>query len=98
MQMIVTMSMRYRHRERSSFGFLFGKDYARTRTYQTSIFLRNFSVEDPVHKFKESGGSGTRGGTSSAMGWTLASGKSAEDYLNEKWQVKQSQIRPTRLP
>jgi len=97
MQVIVTMSMRYRHRERSSFGFLFGKDYARTRTYQTRVFLRNLSVEEPRHKFEDSGGSGTRG-ISSGMGWTLASGKSAEDYLTGKWQARQSQVRPTRLP
>jgi prepilin-type N-terminal cleavage/methylation domain-containing protein len=98
MQVIVTMSMRYRHRERSSFGFLFGKDYARSRTYQTRVFLRNFSVENPVHKFAESGGSGTRRGNSSTMGWTLASGNSAEEYLDDKWQAHQSHIRPTKIP
>lgn len=97
MQVIVTMSMRYRHRERSSFGFLFGKDYARTRTYQTRVFLRNLSVEEPRRKFEDTGGSGSGRGFS-GMGWTLASGKSAEEYLNEKWQARQSQVRPTRLP
>jgi len=96
-QVSVTMRMRYRHRERPTFGFLFGSDYARTRTYHTRAFLRNLTVEDPRQKIVEEDGSGGGSG-STVMGWRLASGKSAEEYLTEKWEASQSRIRPVRLP
>ncbi|MBU1937208.1 type II secretion system GspH family protein [bacterium] len=98
-QMLVTIRMRYRHRERSTYGFLFGEDYARTRTYRTSIFLRNFNVESPRHEFTTDEGSGGGGGSASPfLGWSLASGKSAQAYLKDKWDAKHSRIRPASLP
>ena len=98
-QIILTIRMRYSHRENSSFGFIFGEDYARTRTYQTSVFLRNLNVENPRHEFTSDEGSGG-GGTAAfpAIGWSLASGKSAQAYLQDKWDAKQSRIRPVSLP
>ncbi len=98
-QIIVKIRMRYRHLERPTFGFLFGEDYARTRTYQTSVFLRNLNVENPRHVFASEQGSGG-GGTAAfpALGWSLASGKSAQAYLKDKWDAKQSRIRPVSLP
>ena len=99
-QIRVTIRMRYRHRERSTFGFLFGEDYARTRTYQTSIFLRNLNVENPRHIFtgEETSGGGSGTMTSPFIGWTLASGKSAQAYLKDKWNAKHGRIRTVNLP
>lgn len=96
-QIIITMRMRYRHRERPGLGFLFGPDYARTRTHQTRVFLRNLTVRNPRQKIVDGGGSGGEGG-SALLGWSLASGKTAEEYLTEKWQQKQSRTRRVRLP
>lgn len=98
-QIIVTVRMRYRHREQPTFGFLFGEDYARTRTYQASVFIRNGIVKDApiMKKIQEAGGGSGGGGTLTTLGWSLSSGKSVEEYLTEKWQQNQSRIRPTRL-
>ncbi|MFH1011891.1 MAG: prepilin-type N-terminal cleavage/methylation domain-containing protein [bacterium] len=97
-QVVITMRMRYRHRERSALGFLFGGDYARTRTFQTRSFLRNMAV--PSAEAVTAGGTGPSAAraSSGSLGWTLASGKSAQEYLTEKWKEKQSQLRPTRVP
>ena len=97
-QIVVTIRMRYRHRERTTFGFLFGEDYARTRTYKTNFFLRNLAVENPRYDFgtdEDSGGGGTM--SSPFLGWSLASGKSAQDYLKDKWNAKQVRMQPTSL-
>jgi prepilin-type N-terminal cleavage/methylation domain-containing protein len=98
-QIIVTMRMRYRHQERTGLGFLYGGDYARTHTFQTRSFLRNRTVENPRPQTTgvsgPTGSGGFRG--SGALGWTLASGKTAEEYLTEKWNTKQSLIRPTTV-
>jgi len=97
-QVVITMRMRYRHREASSLGFLFGEDYARTRTLQTRSFLRNMAV--PAAETIATGDAGPSAPpvSSGTLGWTLASGKSAEEYLTEKWRAKQSSLRPTRVP
>ena len=95
-QNMITMRMRYRHRERPTLGFLFGQDYARTRVYHTSVFLRNNAIR--VWQNRSSAGSSPAGGRTTTLGWSLASGKSAEEYLTEKWEGSQSRIRPVRLP
>jgi prepilin-type N-terminal cleavage/methylation domain-containing protein len=96
-QNVITMRMRYRHRERPTLGFLFGQDYARTRVYHTSVFLRNKPLYDRQSHSGGAGSSPGRGGSGS-LGWSLASGKTAEEYLTEKWEESQSRVRPVRLP
>jgi prepilin-type N-terminal cleavage/methylation domain-containing protein len=95
-QNMITMRMRYRHRERTTLGTLFGHDYARTRVYHTSVFLRNNAIR--VWQNRSTAGSASTGGRATTLGWSLASGKSAEEYLTEKWEAGQSRIRPVRLP